>query len=260
MILGLTLGLGNKRGRVPAAPSFNPASLFGVGDQGVVYEPNPANCGVSVGAGVATMTDTSGKGNNATQATAGNRPLLWQSGAYYGLDFDGTDDWLQTAAINMTATDQMTVIVGITKDTNTPAAVAVEFSANCNTNNGSFLLVAPSLTGSGANYSFATKGAGAAILGMDSGTILAPGTRVLTNTMELVPANRALRVNGTQVNSSTLSAGTGNFGNYPLYLGRRGGTTLPFNGRLHALIIINRVLSGADLTNAEAWVTARTPV
>ncbi len=254
--LSLSLCLGGQR----TSGTSYPASLFGVSDQGVVFEPNPTNCGVSVGAGVATMTDTSGKGNNATQATSGNRPLLWNSGAYYGLDFDGTDDWLATAAINLTATDEVTIIAGPTQDSDSAVGLPVEFSANVNTNNGSFYLAAPESTGASGNYTFATKGTNVPPV-IASGTVLAPNTSVITCLANISGPQRTMRRNGTQVaNNTSTSMGTGNFGNHVLYLGRRGGTTLPFNGRLHALIIINRMLSGTELTDAEAWVTARTPV
>lgn len=255
MKLGLTLGLSGQGGS-----GFNPASLFGASDQGVVYEPNPNNCGVSVGAGVATMTDTSGKGNNAVQTTAGNRPLLWNSGAYYGLDFDGTDDWLQTAAINFTATDQMTVIAGLSKDSDAATSIAVELSTNAGTVNGSFYMAAPEATGASGNYTWQTKGSAAAVTAVASGTVLAANTSVITGLSDISTPVRTIRRNGVQAATSATSMGTGNFGNHALYLGRRAGTTLPFNGRIHALIVINRLLTGDDLTNAEAWVTARTPV
>lgn len=255
MILGLTLGLNGQRS---GGVSY-PASIFGASDQGVVFEPNPTNCGVSVGAGVATMTDTSGKGNHATQSTSGNRPLLWNSGAYYGLDFDGTDDWLQTSAINFTATDQMTVIAGLTKDVDTTTAIPVELSANASSTNGSFYLAAPEATGASGNYTFFVRGT-AIQTALTSGVVLSPNTSVITGLTDISSPVRTMRRNGVQVAQQTGSLGTGNFGTHALYLGRRGGTTLPFNGRLHALIVINRVLTGSELTDAEAWVTARTPV
>jgi hypothetical protein len=51
-------------------------------------------------------------------------------------------------------------------------------------------------------------------------------------------------VNSVQAASDSTSQGTGNYGNYPLYLFRRGGTSLPFNGRLYQLI----VAGGTNLT------------
>ncbi|WP_156790606.1 hypothetical protein [Rhodobacter ferrooxidans] len=46
--------------------------------------------------------------------------------------------------------------------------------------------------------------------------------------------------------------GTGTFGNHALYIGRRGGTSLPFNGRLYGL-----ALRGASSTTSEIVKTER---
>ena len=47
------------------------------------------------------------------------------------------------------------------------------------------------------------------------------------------------RLNGTNVNASSLTGPTtsANYGNYAMYIGARGGTTLPFNGNLYSLIV-----------------------
>jgi hypothetical protein len=60
-------------------------------------------------------------------------------------------------------------------------------------------------------------------------------------------------VNGVAVTSAT-DQGTGNFGNYPLYFGRRGGSTLPFNGREYQTIIRGAASSALQITQAERFV------
>jgi len=67
-----------------AKRSFNPASLFGPSDTGAIYDPfmltslSQDNTGATpvttVGQTVGRTVDQSGKGNHATQATAGSRP------------------------------------------------------------------------------------------------------------------------------------------------------------------------------------------
>lgn len=66
-----------------------------------------------------------------------------------------------------------------------------------------------------------------------------------------------LRLDGTQAASGVNSQGTGNFGSYPLYIGRRNNATLPFNGRLYQLIGRGAATSAALITQAERWVAGK---
>jgi len=86
------------------APSWSPLELFALGEEGGWFDPSDLStlwqdtAGTTpavVGDPVGRIDDKSGRGNNAIQATAGNRPILRQDGdgAYY-LEFDGADDVL----------------------------------------------------------------------------------------------------------------------------------------------------------------------
>jgi len=63
---------------------FSPALLFGQGEQGAWFDPSPTTTftdtartvPATVGQAVAGMTDLSGRGNHATQATVAARPIL----------------------------------------------------------------------------------------------------------------------------------------------------------------------------------------
>ena len=89
-----------------ATAPFTPANLFSASETGVWYEPSPANCfqnsngtgACAVGDPVGYLTDLSGNGHHAIQATSGSRPILRQdaAGNYY-LEFDATDDYLRSA-------------------------------------------------------------------------------------------------------------------------------------------------------------------
>jgi hypothetical protein len=71
------------------------------------------------------------------------------------------------------------------------------------------------------------------------------------------------RINGavpTLAVASAGPAGTGNFGNYPLYIGRRGGTTLPFNGHIYGLIVRGAATTDAKITQTEKWLAKKTGV
>jgi hypothetical protein len=68
-------------------------------------------------------------------------------------------------------------------------------------------------------------------------------------------------VNGTQVGETLTDQGTGNFLAYPIYLGRRGGTTLPFNGQIYSLLVrFGANLSAGQITDTETWVAGKTGV
>ena len=62
---------------------------------------------------VGLILDKSGNGHHASQATSTARPLFQidGSGKHY-LAFDGVDDYLSTAAIDLTGTDKVTVFSG----------------------------------------------------------------------------------------------------------------------------------------------------
>jgi hypothetical protein len=67
-----------------------------------------------------------------------------------------------------------------------------------------------------------------------------------------------MRINNAQVGQGTADQGTGNYGNYPLFIGRRGGTTLPFNGHIYQLVIRGAQSTDAQIVSAETFVNSRT--
>ena len=66
-----------------------------------------------------------------------------------------------------------------------------------------------------------------------------------------------MRVNTTATTVST-DQGISNYGNYPLFIGRRNNATLPFEGRIYQLIVCGKTLSASELSATEAYVNART--
>jgi hypothetical protein len=83
--------------------------------------------------------------------------------------------------------------------------------------------------------------------------------------LDIAGANRAdeiaFRVNGVTpvlVGGGNANAGTGNFLTHPLYIGRRGGSSLPYNGQIFGLIVrFGTNLSAATITATETWVGQR---
>lgn len=88
----------------PPTPAFSPIELFALGEEGGWFDPSDLSTlwqdtagtvPAVVGDPVGRIDDKSGRGNNALQATAGNRPILRQdSDSAYYLEFDGSGDVL----------------------------------------------------------------------------------------------------------------------------------------------------------------------
>ena len=245
---------------------FSPASLFSSGEQGVWYDPSDLSTlyqdaagtipVTAVGQPVGKILDKSGRGNHAFQATATSRPVLRQdaSGRYY-LSFDGVDDWMQTNRIDFTSTDKMTVMAGVRKLSDAATATLFETSSSIINNNGTLFFGSPTSTNS---YQFNSKGSSESIAGSGKGVYVAPITNVVAGISDISGDSVILRVNGNQVAQSTADQGTGNYGNYPLYLGSRDGLYFRFNGWLYSLIIRGAQSTEQQIASAEAWVNTKT--
>jgi len=247
--------------------TFAPYDLFRANEQGIWLDPSDFSTMFQDSAGTTPVTavgqpvglirDKSGRGNHATQATAGNRPVLQQdsNGMYY-LEFDGatSNRWLQTPSINFTATDKMTVWAGVRKLSDATAAVIIETSTNSASNNGTFALFGPRTAGA-SNYAFRSRGTVAA---EDTGTGAANTTHILTCLGDISGDSVRIDINGVDGTPTTTDQGTGNYGNYPVYIGRQGGTVLPFNGRIYQLIVRGAASNAGQIAATEAYVNTKT--
>ena len=165
------------------------------------------------------------------------------------LRFDGVDDALQTGNIDFTSTDKMTVWAGITKLTDVSTQTIAELSANKNANNGVFALFCPfsnlSRTywyskGTTESQAVALVTAGAASL-------------VITGIGDVAGDVSRLRLNGSTAIATT-DQGPGNYGNYPLYIGSRAGTSLFLNCRLYSLIVRGAQSSLSQIEATELYI------
>lgn len=196
-------------------------------------------------------------GNHATQTTNTKRPVLQQdaNGKYYLL-FDGIDDALQTASINFTGTDKVTVWAGVRKLSDA-TGVLVDLSVDPVNNLNVFTLLAPSTLGANS-YRFFSRGSGT-LQGAGTGIFAAaPDTAVITGIGNINAPLVSLRRNGALIESNVGSQGTGNYGNYPIYIGGRSSGINQFNGRLYSLIVRGAQSTDTQITNTEAYVNSRT--
>lgn len=246
--------------------AFNPLSLFAGGEQGFWYDPSDFSTLFQDAAGTIPVTalgqpvgrinDKSGRGNHAYQTTALSRPTLQQdsNGRYY-LSFDGTDDGMVTNSIDFTGTNKMTLWAGVRKLSDAMTAIVCELSTTLNTNTGAFYLGAPGSVAS--NYVLASKGTAQA--SVIASPFVAPITNVVACQASIAtPTTVAIKVNGGVASTSATTQGTGNYGNHPLYIGRRGGTSLPFNGRIYQLIGRGAETPLAQIAAMEQYVNVKT--
>ena len=152
------------------------------------------------------------------------------------LAFNGTNTSYVTPSIDFTGTDKMTVWAGITKLSDAAAGILAELSPNASTNAGVFYISAPETVGASGDLKFKSRGTANAVPA-PSGAVPAPVNVVVCGIGDIASDTSIIRVNGIQVGSSSADQGTGNYGNYPLFIGARAGTSVLFNGRLYSLIV-----------------------
>jgi len=172
------------------------------------------------------------------------------------LAFDGVDDGMVTGTITP-ATNKVQVFTGVRKLSDAATGCIVESSASIAANAGAvFLSNSSSPT---AAYSLRSSGSAAPAGFSTPSSYAAPITNTLTAICEIATDTALLQVNGIQVASSSGDQGFGNYLAYPLYIGRRGGTTLPFNGRIYSLIVrFGPNLTTGQITSTESWVNGET--
>lgn len=244
---------------------WTPARLFENGEQGALYYFTDDFAGLyqdaagttpvtAVGQPVGRILDRSGNGNHATQADASKKPILQSIGGKLALVFDGVDDFLSTGSIDFTSTDKMTVVAGVRKLSDAAAGCVVELTSSFSATDGGVGLFAP--FGAGANYGGGHRASVA--IQWSFVTFTSPRTDVVSQINDMAAPVGRIRVNGVQAGQSTLSPGAGNFANSILYIGRRNGSTLPFNGHLYQLVV--RGALTADLAPVETYVADKAGV
>ncbi len=246
--------------------------LFSNGKQGFFYDPNDLSTMYQDAAGTVPVTatgqpvglikDKSGRGNHASQTTSTSRPILRKNaitGAYY-LEFDGSDDFLVTNSIDFTVTDKISLFAGVQKLSDVTQIIA-ELSIDSNSYNGTFYLVAGSDLDV-IGYTSRSRGSSAwgASKPASSFTYVAPDSAVLSAKHDISGSLSSIRRNGVVGINDTDDQGTGNYGNYPLCIGRRGGAILPFYGHIYSLIGVGRLTTANEIAAIEKELAKRTGV
>jgi hypothetical protein len=180
----------------------------------------------------------------------------------YGVRADGIDDFYTTASTDFTGTDKVTIFAALRRRVDT-AGMIVELSSNYNTNQGTFTCATgnnPS-TATGPGFLAASRGTAAAVVAQNAiiSGLNPPVHAVLAVTHTISSPLSTIRANGVAGTSSTADKGTGNFGNFQMFLGRRGGTSLPFDGDILALIVAGGSYPLSTIQRVERLLSRITP-
>lgn len=245
-MLGLGLGLGLGKGS--GAVAFNPASFFGGGEKGVIYDPSDLTSLFQDSAGttpvtasadpVGKMNDLSGNNFHATQATGGSRPSYQVASGKKSVRVLAGGFNLGVPTISAAAAD-WTLVVGI-------KLIAVgTYQCVLDAQTGRLIFYAVDSTATSASY-------------YDGGYKVAswtPGTTAHTLTYALTSGAGKIRADGADILTGQAYTQRAISGVTALGTNIVGGDGL--NGDIYGLILINRVLTAGEIANAEAWMAAR---
>jgi len=247
-------------------------SLFAASEKGAWYDPSDIITLFQDVAGtipvttsgqlVARMNDKSGNNAHATQSDVDKRPIYYNypGTAYSALNFDGVNDFMVTSALNFTGTNKVTATTGfhlIPPGTGT-SRIMIEFGAG--NVNGSFYITAKNNM---RDHSIGARGT-ASLYAVFSNND--PQHDVITGLYDLSQSDRTLglipRLNGYNAPglgyTGTDTGSTASmFGNLPLYIGARAGTSFFFTGNFYGAVIRGATSTQSEITLAETWAASK---
>ncbi len=177
------------------------------------------------------------------------------------LHYNGVSSFMVSPTITP-GIDKAQVFVGVRKLSDAANGNLVELSGNTNISAGSFYLWAPEPS---LEYSSLARGNAAAAVSQraefDNSSAAAPVTSVIAATHDIAGDLSTIRHNGVTGTNATGDKGTGNFLAYPIYTGRRGGASVPFNGLVYSKIVrFGANLTADQIASTERWTAQRTGV
>lgn len=209
------------------------------------------------GQSVAVVCDKSGNGRHLRQPTASARAVLQTDGTRSWLLFDGVDDSYATDSFAW-GSDAAQIVFGLRKNSDSAIGCLMETSDNSNNYNGTLAVFAPNATFNVGIVEFRSKGRSQA-----AATIYDVATNipiVLTAGGKISAGTADARINGSLLKSSLTNQGTGSFGTFPLFVGRRANANFPFSGRLFGMACFNRILGSSEIATVESWMAAKAGV
>ena len=173
------------------------------------------------------------------------------------LKCNGSSSAMSTNSINFTATNKMTLVAGVRKLSDATSQVIIELSANYDAYGNTFVTYITTTE----RFGMSARGPNVwpSSVGVSSGYI-APISVVYTAIADIALPIRKLRLLGADVATSSASIGAGNFGNYPLYLFARAGTSQFLNCQFYGAIIRGAQSDTASITQTENYMATKTGI
>lgn len=171
------------------------------------------------------------------------------------LRFDGVDDWMQTGNVDFSGTDVVTMATAYRKLSDAAVGEIFALSGNPTASSGTFGFYTPESANGTAAAVFFARGASSIISGQRLGA--APISCVAGGWVSISMPYMRYRINQGVSLTSSAATGGGNYGNYPLFIGRRNGSSFPFNGRLYSLLIRGAATPDATITKVERYLNQK---
>lgn len=164
---------------------------------------------------------------------------------------DGADDWMQTAAVDFSATDKVTIAAALRKLTEVAVGMFAELGPDVTVTAGTFGLYSRN---SGVAEGIMWRSRGTSIASAAPPGLLAPVSMVALGASDLSAGRHEVRVNGVLAASSSTLQGGGAYGAYPIYFDRRAGASLPSSARDYGTLIVGRLLTGPETAAVEKFL------
>ena len=204
---------------------------------------------------VARVNDLSGNSNHLIQSTSGSRPILKQDAKGYYLQFDGTNNFMQTSGtVDLSGLSLFTAFASLSKERNV-GEVIFETSTNYNDNLGAMLLnfdtnkIAVATRGTGSytpyiypdGYTYADVATTTGGVFTTQANLAAVSNKITTFRKDGVSQTMTGSLDNT---SSTLT-------NQTLYVGARAGTSSYLQTKFRALVFIGKTATTTDIERLE---------
>jgi hypothetical protein len=165
--------------------------------------------------------------------------------------FNGTNQWMQHAALDMTSTDEVTLWASLLKESDAALGILYEISTAA-----SALDISVNAPGGANNSSLrANTRVGGPVSDITVTGYPAPAKAGLIARFKVSTDTVNLSIAGVQVGSNGTDQGTGNYRNNPGWIGARTGTSLFFKGEIFELGIAGRVITDGQLQSLNARMT-----
>jgi PKD repeat protein len=200
----------------------------------------------SNGTAISSWTDRSGNNNNATQGTSAYRPLYStnQLNGRAVVDFDGSNDFLNTSAISSLNTDNLTWFIVCKSDVTNSIGHAVSSNYSSGASTGSSTLWKTFMSSGGSYVSFVRSSTGSI-----PGTIshgYSAGYHFITNVWDGDSDQNSGYMDGTLSGTQTGVTANPSGHKWVRIGGASAGDFQYFNGKVAEVIVFSKTLNNAE--------------